>query len=517
VAHILYVCHLICACTALLLHALQLLNVNILQSSVAYWWRDYLVYLSTTAPYNVAVPASGLISATSGRPLTNAVFVSSLENFLNTAAGAAYWQDIIPLNAPVAIAEAAAASGTPTASTSTSTQPLGGGLFAMRVGFRTTTLTTTTAGISALASLRALCAASLSSSSLYAGGMLSYPYAPQFTTWETQAVLEWLVIRTLLLEGGAMFLMLLVLLADIRSALLSLLGAAVMTVEVLGIRGLLGYSFSASTSHALFIIPGMSIVVFVYFNMAFLRCIGAPNDEANSDGRADSSTYNGSRSQRAHITLQRMGGPLIDYFLVMLLVVLILGGARSQAYFDAFLHFALVSGLGLFNGLLVLPPLLGAIGPDPHYDTELVLTKRLTRRERGEMQKREEEREEAAGLEEEAHRSTRRSHRRSRRSPPEVERITMDDEREDAHDEDGRRSPQQDAYSRVETSAPGASRSAADGSLIEVHRTPAMIELEPLTARGSREEEAYTRTSSLQGRNSTPQQSSTTPQPRGWM
>ncbi|XP_054444068.1 protein patched homolog 1 isoform X3 [Pteronotus mesoamericanus] len=122
---------------------------------------------------------------------------------------------------------------------------------------------------------------------------------------------------------------------------------ALMTVELFGMMGLIGIKLSAVPVVILIASVGIGVEFTVHVALAFLTAIGDKN-------------------HRAVLALEHMFAPVLDGAVSTLLGVLMLAGSEFDfivRYFFAVL--AILTILGVLNGLVLLPVLLSFFGPYP--------------------------------------------------------------------------------------------------------------------------------------------------------
>ncbi|XP_010724129.1 protein patched homolog 1-like [Meleagris gallopavo] len=120
-----------------------------------------------------------------------------------------------------------------------------------------------------------------------------------------------------------------------------------MTVELFGMMGLIGIKLSAVPVVILIASVGIGVEFTVHVALAFLTAIGDKN-------------------RRAVLALEHMFAPVLDGAVSTLLGVLMLAGSEFDfivRYFFAVL--AILTILGVLNGLVLLPVLLSFFGPYP--------------------------------------------------------------------------------------------------------------------------------------------------------
>uniref|UniRef100_G3PKV6 SSD domain-containing protein n=1 Tax=Gasterosteus aculeatus aculeatus TaxID=481459 RepID=G3PKV6_GASAC len=120
---------------------------------------------------------------------------------------------------------------------------------------------------------------------------------------------------------------------------------AMMTVELFGIMGLIGIKLSAIPVVILIASVGIGVEFTVHIALGFLTAIG-------------------NRNKRSAVALEHMFAPVVDGAISTLLGVVMLAGSEFDfimRYFFAVL--AILTVLGMLNGLVLLPVLLSMMGP----------------------------------------------------------------------------------------------------------------------------------------------------------
>uniref|UniRef100_A0A4W6CKJ0 Patched 1 n=1 Tax=Lates calcarifer TaxID=8187 RepID=A0A4W6CKJ0_LATCA len=182
--------------------------------------------------------------------------------------------------------------------------------------------------VEAIESVRAIC------SNYSRQGLPSYPNGYPFLFWEHVVLAcTFLVCALFLLNPWTAGIIVLVL--------------SLMTVELFGFMGLMGIKLSAVPVVILIASVGIGVEFTVHVALAFLTAIG-------------------DRHKRAVLALEHMFAPVLDGAFSTLLGVLMLAGSEFDfivRYFFAVL--AILTVLGVLNGLVLLPVLLSYFGPYP--------------------------------------------------------------------------------------------------------------------------------------------------------
>uniref|UniRef100_A0A8C5CG30 SSD domain-containing protein n=1 Tax=Gadus morhua TaxID=8049 RepID=A0A8C5CG30_GADMO len=195
--------------------------------------------------------------------------------------------------------------------------------------------------VEAIESVRAIC------DEFARKGVLNYPNGYPFLFWEQYIGLRHNFLLAISLVLACTFLVCAVLLLNPWTAGIIVFVLAMMTVELFGIMGLIGIKLSAIPVVILIASVGIGVEFTVHIALGFLTAIG-------------------SRNKRSAVALEHMFAPVIDGAISTLLGVLMLAGSEFDfimRYFFAVL--AILTVLGMLNGLVLLPVLLSLMGPPP--------------------------------------------------------------------------------------------------------------------------------------------------------
>ncbi|XP_072815266.1 protein patched homolog 1 isoform X2 [Vicugna pacos] len=178
-------------------------------------------------------------------------------------------------------------------------------------------------------------------------GLSSYPNGYPFLFWEQYIGLRHWLLLSISVVLACTFLVCAVFLLNPWTAGIIVTVLALMTVELFGMMGLIGIKLSAVPVVILIASVGIGVEFTVHVALAFLTAIGDKN-------------------HRAVLALQHMFAPVLDGAVSTLLGVLMLAGSEFDfivRYFFAVL--AILTVLGVLNGLVLLPVLLSFFGPYP--------------------------------------------------------------------------------------------------------------------------------------------------------
>lgn len=195
--------------------------------------------------------------------------------------------------------------------------------------------------VEAIESVRAICSNSTRQ------GLPSYPNGYPFLFWEQYVSLRHWLLLSISVVLACTFLVCALFLLNPWTAGIIVLVLSLMTVELFGMMGLIGIKLSAVPVVILIASVGIGVEFTVHVALAFLTAIG-------------------DRNKRAVLALEHMFAPVLDGAFSTLLGVLMLAGSEFDfivRYFFAVL--AILTVLGVLNGLVLLPVLLSYFGPYP--------------------------------------------------------------------------------------------------------------------------------------------------------
>uniref|UniRef100_A0A3Q2XT47 Patched 2 n=1 Tax=Hippocampus comes TaxID=109280 RepID=A0A3Q2XT47_HIPCM len=193
--------------------------------------------------------------------------------------------------------------------------------------------------VEAIESVRAIC------DEFSRKGLFNYPNGYPFLFWEQYIGLRHWFLLAISVVLACTFLVCALLLLNPWTAGIIVFILAMMTVELFGIMGLIGIKLSAIPVVILIASVGIGVEFTVHIALGFLTAIG-------------------SRNKRSAVALEHMFAPVVDGAISTLLGVLMLAGSEFDfimRYFFAVL--AILTVLGMLNGLVLLPVLLSMLGP----------------------------------------------------------------------------------------------------------------------------------------------------------
>lgn len=193
--------------------------------------------------------------------------------------------------------------------------------------------------VEAIESVRAIC------DEFSRKGVFNYPNGYPFLFWEQYIGLRHWFLLSISVVLACTFLVCAILLLNPWTAGIIVFILAMMTVELFGIMGLIGIKLSAIPVVILIASVGIGVEFTVHIALGFLTAIG-------------------NRNKRSAVALEHMFAPVVDGAISTLLGVLMLAGSEFDfimRYFFAVL--AILTVLGMLNGLVLLPVLLSLMGP----------------------------------------------------------------------------------------------------------------------------------------------------------
>uniref|UniRef100_A0A7N8XWE0 Patched 2 n=1 Tax=Mastacembelus armatus TaxID=205130 RepID=A0A7N8XWE0_9TELE len=193
--------------------------------------------------------------------------------------------------------------------------------------------------VEAIESVRAIC------DEFSRKGLFNYPNGYPFLFWEQYIGLRHWFLLSISVVLACTFLVCAILLLNPWTAGIIVFILAMMTVELFGIMGLIGIKLSAIPVVILIASVGIGVEFTVHIALGFLTAIG-------------------NRNKRSAVALEHMFAPVVDGAISTLLGVLMLAGSEFDfimRYFFAVL--AILTVLGMLNGLVLLPVLLSMTGP----------------------------------------------------------------------------------------------------------------------------------------------------------
>lgn len=174
-----------------------------------------------------------------------------------------------------------------------------------------------------------------------------FPYARFYLQWQTNKVIKNELFRNLGLAAACVFVVTLVLIANLWTSLLVFSCVIMTLVDVAGIMHLWGLSINIVSFINLVIAIGLAVDYSAHIGHCFM-------------------TFVGDRNERVKATLVEMGNPVFSGGFSTFLAFILLAASKSYIFTTFFQIFFLVVIFGLFHGLVYLPVLLSWIGPSAY-------------------------------------------------------------------------------------------------------------------------------------------------------
>nr|XP_022315752.1 patched domain-containing protein 3-like isoform X2 [Crassostrea virginica] len=174
-----------------------------------------------------------------------------------------------------------------------------------------------------------------------------FPYSRLYLQWQTNKVIKSELFRNLGLAAACVFIVTLILIANLWTSLLVFSCVIMTLVDVAGIMHLWGLSINIVSCINLVIAIGLAVDYSAHIGHCFM-------------------TFVGDRHERVRATLVEMGNPVFSGGFSTFLAFILLAASKSYVFTTFFQIFFLVVIFGLFHGLVYLPVLLSWIGPSAY-------------------------------------------------------------------------------------------------------------------------------------------------------
>jgi len=174
---------------------------------------------------------------------------------------------------------------------------------------------------------------------------ISYTYPMLF--WEGLKVVNGETMRNVILAASMVFIVCVVVLADILAAFIVLAVIAMIDILLLGFIHWIGDYMNMVTAINLLLAIGLCVDYSAHICHAFLAATGT-------------------RDERARAALFNIGVPVFNGALTTLLATITLSLAQSYVFQVFFRMFMLIVCFGVYFGMVVLPVILSVIGPPSH-------------------------------------------------------------------------------------------------------------------------------------------------------
>ncbi|CAI5485919.1 unnamed protein product [Closterium sp. Naga37s-1] len=300
---------------------------------------DYFNYQDELAALSAALQVRGAgngwvgngeVSMGGGRGEGNALFYSWLHEFLASLMGRRFQTDVV------------------FAPGSNGTVILSSRMFAL-----TNALVYSQTQVDAMVSTRQTVSAA-------APSLQSFAFSYFFIFFEGYAVLQHDTVLAVAIAGAVVFVIMLLVLADLACSILVAAMVAFIGLELVGFLYWSGMGFNSVTSITVLLSVGIVVDYSAFIAFSFLSQVG-------------------SRNERARKALAHLGVAVFNGGFFMFLAVLPMCLAQSFVFQSFFKMFAMIVSLGLWHGLFALPVILSLVGPRP-FDTTV---ERLKEQEEG--------------------------------------------------------------------------------------------------------------------------------------
>ena len=173
----------------------------------------------------------------------------------------------------------------------------------------------------------------------------------EYSNWEIIQIIDYELYRNLVLSVTCVFVVTLILLADLRGSLIVMVSVLLTLVNVMGYMHFWGLTIDVVSSILIIISIGLCIDFSAHVAHAFMA-----ND--------------GDKNERIRLALQQIGPAVFNGGLSTFICICLLGLSDTYIFISFFKVFTLVIIFGLFHGLILLPILLSLIGPQSHLSAQ---------------------------------------------------------------------------------------------------------------------------------------------------
>ncbi|XP_033736833.1 protein patched homolog 1-like [Pecten maximus] len=218
------------------------------------------------------------------------------------------------------------------------------GVSASYIKYTHVVLTDSTTKIDAMENTQSIVSAQFPNDNCFAYGRL-------YLQWYTNKVIQVELYRNLGLAVLCVFIVCLVLIANLFTSLMVLSCVLFTLVDVGGMMHFWGLTIDTVTSIILILAIGLAVDYSAHIGHCFM-------------------TFSGDRNARVRGTLVEMGSPVFSGAFSTFLAFILLAASNSYVFTTFFKVFLLVVVFGVFHGLAYLPVLLSWIGPSPYLSAE---------------------------------------------------------------------------------------------------------------------------------------------------
>nr|XP_002739466.1 PREDICTED: protein patched homolog 1-like [Saccoglossus kowalevskii] len=289
----------------------------VLDSSVDSWYNDFRNWMVITKAGDVYLGVNDM-------PTNETVYHAWVSEFLSTTAEGMRHVDDIKF--------------------------AGGEVSFSRINFQFRTLENSAEEIEAMDSVR-----SIVKNAGFIENDASFVYSELFLGWDANKVIRAELYRNLGLALLAVFLVTLILIANLWTSILVFLCVALTLVDVTGMMYVWGLTIDTVTTINLILAVGLAVDYAAHIGHSFM-------------------TITGSRNDRTRQTLGDIGPAVFNGGFSTFLAFVLLIASSSYIFKVFFKIFFLVVLFGLFHGLVFLPVMLSWTGPSPYLSAEISST-----------------------------------------------------------------------------------------------------------------------------------------------
>lgn len=175
----------------------------------------------------------------------------------------------------------------------------------------------------------------------------SYAFSFNYPGWEGLHVIRRELIQNVLLAVASVFVVVFVLIANLGAAVLVCLCVGMTVVELLGTMYLWGLAIDTVSVINLVLAVGLAVDYAAHIAHCFML-------------------KQGTREERVAAAMRDIGAPVINGAISTSLAVIALAGSDSYVFIVLFKQLFATCIFGVFNGLVTLPLMLMAVGPEAH-------------------------------------------------------------------------------------------------------------------------------------------------------
>ncbi|XP_072023872.1 patched domain-containing protein 3-like isoform X2 [Amphiura filiformis] len=180
-----------------------------------------------------------------------------------------------------------------------------------------------------------------------AGEDAAFGYSEVYLNFESNKVIQNELLRNLGLASACVFIVILILLANILQTLLVFCCVIFTLVDLAGALNFWGITIDTVVAVILILAIGLAVDYSVHIGHTFM-------------------IFSGTRNDRTRATLGCMGAAVFNGGFSTFLAFILLAASNSYIFTTFFKIFLLVVIFGLFHGLVFLPVILSLIGPSPY-------------------------------------------------------------------------------------------------------------------------------------------------------